>query len=200
MPSLLYIATGNAHKLAEFRQMFAAAALPWSVEGPVGGMPPVEESADTFTGNALIKARALLTLVSAKAWVLADDSGLEVAALGGAPSVRSARYAGPKAKDGENTAKLLRELAGVSEGKRTARFVCVLALIGPHGTERIFEGECAGRIGTALIGGGGFGYDPVFYPDGYAQTYAELGDEVKNRISHRARAMEKLAEYLRTMS
>jgi len=198
----LFLATGNAHKLREFQQMFAAAfrgSAEWMVDGAekLGGMPEVEESAGTFAGNALIKARALRVRAPAGAWVLADDSGLEVAALGGAPGVRSARYAGPGAKDGENTAKLLRELAKVPAGQRAARFVCMLALIGPDGAEKIFEGACAGRIGAELAGGGGFGYDPVFYPEGHTQTYAEIGDEVKNRISHRGRAVEKLVEYLR---
>ncbi|MGA2053344.1 MAG: RdgB/HAM1 family non-canonical purine NTP pyrophosphatase [Opitutales bacterium] len=199
MKFICYLATGNAHKLREFQQMLAGAGLPWAVESAakLGGMPEVEESAETFAGNALIKARALRAKAPAGAWVLADDSGLEVAALGGAPGVRSARYAGPGAKDGENTAKLLRELASVPEGKRTARFVCVLALIGPDGAEKIFEGACAGRIGTMGAGAGGFGYDPVFYPEGLAQTYAEIGEEVKNRISHRGRAVEKLAEWWR---
>jgi XTP/dITP diphosphohydrolase len=201
MTRTIYLATGNAHKVREFQQMFAAAGLPWAVEAAavLGGLPAVEESAGTFTGNALIKAKALREIAPREAWVLADDSGLEVAALGGAPGVRSARYAGEKVKDGENTAKLLRELAKVPEGKRAARFVCVLALLGPGGEEKIFEGACAGQIGTDLIGGGGFGYDPVFYPDGHAQTYAEIGDDVKNRISHRGRAMEKLAGWLNEM-
>jgi XTP/dITP diphosphohydrolase len=199
MKTVCYLATGNAHKLREFEQMFAAAGLAWEIEGAgkLGGMPAVEESAEMFAGNALIKARALRARVPAGAWVLADDSGLEVAALGGAPGVWSARFAGPQAKDGENTAKLLRELAGVPAGGRAARFVCVLALIGPGGEERIFEGACGGRIGTELAGGGGFGYDPVFYPTGFENTYAELGDEEKNGISHRGRAMEKLVEWVR---
>jgi XTP/dITP diphosphohydrolase len=205
----IFLATGNAHKLREFQQMFGAGLrgsaegglAAWVVEGAgeLGGMPEVEESAGTFAGNALIKARALRARAPAGAWVLADDSGLEVAALGGAPGVRSARYAGPGAKDGENTAKLLRELGRVPETQRAARFVCVLALIGPDGEEKMFEGACAGRIGAGLAGGGGFGYDPVFYPEGQAQTYAEIGDEEKNKISHRGRAVEKLVEYLRGM-
>lgn len=201
MAQVIFLATGNTHKLRELQQMFAAARLPWAVEGAgaVGGMPAVEESAETFAGNALIKARALRAKASSAAWVLADDSGLEVAALGGAPGVRSARYAGPSAKDVENTAKLMREMASVPEGKRAARFVCVLALIGPEGEENTFEGACAGRIGMQLAGGGGFGYDPVFYPEGFERTYAELGDEVKNTISHRGRAVEKLIEYLRPL-
>jgi XTP/dITP diphosphohydrolase len=195
----IYLATGNAHKLRELQQMFAAAALPWTVEGAaeLGGMPPVEENAGTFFGNALLKARALKKLAPKGAWVLADDSGLEVQALGGAPGVYSARYAGAGAKDGANTEKLLRTLEIIPDGSRAARFVCVLALLGPGGEEKIFEGDCRGRIGRAPSGGGGFGYDPVFFPDGFEKTFAELGDDVKNKISHRARALQKLFNYLR---
>jgi XTP/dITP diphosphohydrolase len=178
--------------------MFAAAALPWAVEGAaaIGGMPPVEETAVTFSGNALLKARALQKLAPAGAWVLADDSGLEVQALGGAPGIYSARYAGAGAPDGANTEKLLRELEIIPRAARAARFVCVLALLGPGGEEKIFEGECRGRIGRTLAGGGGFGYDPVFFPDGLDKTFAELGDDVKNKISHRARALQKLFNHL----
>jgi len=198
MVATIYLATGNAHKLREFQQMFAVAALPWKVEGAaaVGGMPAVDENAGTFAGNALIKARALRKLAPTGAWVLADDSGLEVQALGGAPGVYSARYAGVGAKDGANTEKLLRALEIIPDAARAARFVCMLALLGPGGEEKIFEGECRGRIGRELAGGGGFGYDPVFFPDGFEKTFAELGDDVKNKISHRGRALQKLFAYL----
>jgi XTP/dITP diphosphohydrolase len=201
MARTIYLATGNAHKLREFQQMFAAAGLPWRVEGAaaIGGMPPVEESAETFSGNALIKARALRLRVPAGSWVLADDSGLEVAALGGAPGVRSARYAGEGAKDGANTAKLLHELEKISDNERAARFVCVLAWLAPDGNEQIFEGECRGCIGRVPAGGGGFGYDPVFFPDGFRKTFAELGDDVKNTVSHRAKALQQLLAYLKTL-
>jgi XTP/dITP diphosphohydrolase len=179
--------------------MFAAALLPWAIEGAasLGGMPAVEENAGTFSGNALIKARALQKIAPAGAFILADDSGLEVTALGGAPGVYSARFAGVGAGDGANTEKLLQALAIIPEGGRSARFVCVLALLGPDGREKFFEGDCRGRIGQKPSGGGGFGYDPVFFPDGFAQTFAELGDEVKNKISHRARALQKLFSHLR---
>lgn len=194
----IYLATGNAHKLGEFRQLFAATILPWAIEGAaaLGGMPAVEENAGTYSGNALIKARALRQIAPAGAWVLADDSGLEVTALGGAPGIYSARFAGPGAKDGANTEKLLRALEIIPDGSRSARFVCVLALLSSDGVEKTFEGECRGRIGRAVAGGGGFGYDPVFFPDGFAQTFAELGDDVKNKISHRARALQKLFAFL----
>ncbi len=196
----IYLATGNAHKLRELQQMFAVASLPWVVEGAaaLGGMPEVEEDAGTFPGNALLKARALRKIAPQDAWVLADDSGLEVTALGGAPGVYSARYAGVGAKDGANTEKLLRALAIIPDGARSARFVCVLALLGPDGRESFFEGECRGRIGRTLAGGGGFGYDPVFFPEGFDKTFAELGDDVKNKISHRGTALKKLFAHLRS--
>ena len=198
MASAIYLATGNNHKLREFQQMFAAAGLPFAVEGAtaLGGMPEVEENAGTFAGNALIKARALRKLAPTGSWVLADDSGLEVPALGGAPGVYSARYAGVGAKDGANTEKLLRALEIIPDRARSARFVCVLALLAPDGSEQTFEGECRGRIGRELAVGGGFGYDPVFFPDGFDKTFAELGDEVKNKISHRGRALQKLFAFL----
>jgi XTP/dITP diphosphohydrolase len=201
MTRALYLATGNAHKLREFQQMFAAAGLPWTVLGAavLGGMPLVDENAGTFSDNALLKARALQKLAPQDAWVLADDSGLEVSALGGAPGVHSARYAGPGAQDGANTEKLLRALAIVPDGSRAARFVCVLALLGPAGAEKLFEGECRGRIGRAPSGGGGFGYDPVFFPEGFEKTFAELGDDVKNKISHRGLALRKLFAYFRSL-
>jgi len=199
MSQTIYLATGNAHKLRELQQMFAAANLPWAIEGAaaLGGMPEVDENAGTFSGNALLKARALQERAPKEAWVLADDSGLEVSVLGGAPGVHSARYAGVGAKDGANTEKLLRALEIIPDGVRVARFVCVLALLGPKGEEKIFEGECRGRIGRTLAGGGGFGYDPVFFPDGFEKTFAEIGDDVKNKISHRGTALKKLFAWLR---
>jgi len=180
--------------------MFASASLPWTIEGApaIGGMPHVDENAGTFSGNALLKAHALRKLAPPEAWVLADDSGLEVQALGGAPGVHSARYAGPGAKDGANTDKLLRAMAIIPDGSRAARFVCMLALLGPAGEEKLFEGVCRGRIGRAPSGGGGFGYDPVFYPDGFDKSFAELGDDVKNKISHRGVALRKLFNNLRS--
>ena len=181
--------------------MFAVASLPWVIDGAttLGGMPDVDENAGAFTGNALIKARALHKIAPAGAWVLADDSGLEVNALGGAPGVFSARFAGVGAKDGANTEKLLKALEIIPDGSRSARFVCVLVLLGPDGKEKFFEGDCRGRIGRVPSGGGGFGYDPVFFPDGFEKTFAELGDDVKNKISHRARALQKLFLHLRSV-
>lgn len=195
----LYLATGNAHKVEEFGQLLAAAELPVTLLSAtsVGGMPEVDETATTFAGNARIKAEALRALVPHDSWVLADDSGLEVDALGGAPGIRSARYAGEKASDGDNRQKLLAEMKHVPESQRRARFVCVLALLGPH-ESHLFEGTCSGRMIESESGAGGFGYDPLFRPDGFEATFAEMPGDLKNRISHRGRALEKLAAWLRT--
>jgi len=150
----------------------------------------VEEDGETFLENALIKARKISKETGLA--VLAEDSGLEVTALGGAPGVRSARFAGEGAEDRDNIAKLLRLLEGVKN--RSARFVCVAALHFPDGRELVAEGELGGRIAHEMRGESGFGYDPVFIPEGFEETLAELGPELKNELSHRRRALEKLKE------
>jgi XTP/dITP diphosphohydrolase len=232
----LVIATRNAHKVGEIRAIlgpgFRYLALDDFPEAP-----EVVEDAGTFAGNATKKAVALAKwlgrtekLVSdstakttsgqcGQALVLADDSGLEVGALNGAPGVHSARYAAlDTGKPGnsptaENNAKLLRLLGELPVNRRTARFRCVLALTPVPGAEdegaspvcyaeeaeletELFEGACEGRIGLAPRGRGGFGYDPLFMPSGYEQTFGELSEEVKNRLSHRAKALEKLRRWL----
>ena len=195
----LFIATSNEHKAAEFARLLAGRGLTgWTVlsAAEAGGMPPVEETAEDFEGNAWLKARAMKERAGRRGWVVADDSGLEVDALGGAPGVRSARFAGESATDAENNARLLRELAGRPIAERRARFRCVLALLAPDGREESFTGVCEGRIAGAPSGGGGFGYDPLFIPEGYESPFAELGETVKNRISHRARAWGLLVERL----
>jgi XTP/dITP diphosphohydrolase len=191
MPRLL-IATKNAHKTEEFRALLGPA---WEVSD-LNAHPevtPPEETGDTFAENAAIKAEAAAARFPGL--VLADDSGLEVDALAGAPGVRSARYAGERATDAENRAKLLRELSG--QERRTARFRCALALARPSGETQVFPGAVEGRILEAERGAGGFGYDALFVPEGYDLTFAELPAEVKNRESHRARAMRKAIEHLR---
>lgn len=160
-------------------------------------MPAVVEDAGTFVGNARKKARALHAKLPPGSWALADDSGVCVDALDGGPGVDSAYYAGPQGDPAANLAKLVTVMRDVPEARRGAHFTCVLLLIGPEGDEHVFEGQCPGRLRRDPRGGAGFGYDPLFVPEGYEQTYAELGDEVKNQISHRARAWEKLAEWLR---
>ncbi len=163
----------------------------------VGGMPPVEEDTGTFLGNARKKALALRARLPAGAWALADDSGLCVDALDGAPGVESAYYAGPQGDGAANLRKLLATLRDVPDERRGAHFRCVLLLLGPDGEEHSFEGRCPGRLLREARGGAGFGYDPIFVPEGFTQSYAELGDDVKNRISHRARAWAELATWAR---
>jgi XTP/dITP diphosphohydrolase len=123
---------------------------------------------------------------------MADDSGLEVDALGGAPGILSARYAGSGASDGDNLAKLLEAIKDVSKSKRTARFRCVLCLIDPDGNISHYDGTCIGRIATESLGSEGFGYDPAFIPDGYTETFGQLSESLKGQLSHRAKAVESL--------
>ncbi|HWA86290.1 MAG TPA: RdgB/HAM1 family non-canonical purine NTP pyrophosphatase [Opitutus sp.] len=194
-----YLASNNAHKAAEFAALAAASGLPIEIVSAqaAGGMPAVTEDAGTFTGNARKKARALRAKVPAEAGVIADDSGLCVDALDGAPGVESAYYAGPEGDAAANLAKLVRAMQDVTEDRRGAHFVCVLVVLTADGTEEVFEGVCGGSLVREPRGGAGFGYDPLFVPDGHAQTYAELGDDVKNRVSHRARAWARFAEWVR---
>lgn len=180
MKKRLFVATHNAHKVREI-----AAILPdWEIvpDNPAG----VEENAPDFVGNALVKVRAIAARHRGD-WCLADDSGLEVAALGGAPGVRSARYAGEPSDTAANNALLLKNLAGVSD--RRANFTCAIALVAPDGTERTVEGKCFGAIADAPSGAAGFGYDPLFVPDGFTRSFAELSADEKNAISHRGRAL-----------
>jgi len=191
--------------VAEFRALAesVAAAPPAAGEGiefasaaDVGGMPAVTEDAGTFSGNAQKKARALLGRLPEGGWVLADDSGLCVEALGGSPGVESAYFAGPKGDPAANLAKLVEAMRDVPDGLRAAEFVCVLALCGPAGVERFFEGRCPGRLAREPRGGAGFGYDPLFVPSGFETTLAEMPAAKKNRIGHRGRAWAKCAAWL----
>lgn len=160
------------------------------------GMPEVSEDGATFEENAAIKALAIQPLIPRGAWVLADDSGLEVPALDGAPGVRSARYAGAGATDAANNLKLLHELEGIPDADRTARFVCVLLLRSSTDEIHRFTGICHGRILESPRGTGGFGYDPLFQPEGLESSFAELPPGEKNRISHRAKAVDRLARWV----
>lgn len=223
----LLIATRNAHKTGEI-QAILGPAFRFLTLNDFPAAPAVIEDAATFAGNAARKATALARWLAENrspaagrpAFVLADDSGLEVDALAGAPGVHSARFAALDAAtppgaagnspDAANNAKLLRLLAAVPAAKRTGRFRCVIALVPvPEPTvhnaspvcfademeARIFEGACEGRIQLAASGQGGFGYDPLFVPDGFTQSFAELGEEVKNRLSHRAKALAGLKQF-----
>lgn len=198
-PAEILFATGNAHKVAEMAAFAMASAS--QTGGPLvkvvmpPHMPPVVEDAGTFEGNAAKKARALRERAP-DSWILADDSGLCVDALGGAPGVESANYAGPAASGPANVAKLLDALKEVPPERRTARFVCVLCVIAPDGRETLFEGHVGGTILGEPRGDGGFGYDPVFKPHGFAGSFAELGEAVKNPVSHRGRAWRELAAWL----
>jgi XTP/dITP diphosphohydrolase len=189
----LILATGNKHKLREMRELLPELdlqPLPPGVE-----MPP--EDGDSFAANALIKARAVRAATGEP--VLADDSGIAAEALGGAPGIYSARFAGEGASDEVNLAKLLREVAAVG-GSRRASYVCILALIDAAGEEHLFEGECHGTLLEEGRGEGGFGYDPAFVPDDTGpedqRTYSQLSDAEKHAISHRGRAARRLAARL----
>ena len=202
MPTLL-IASRNVHKAEEIAAILGDDFTVQTL-AKFPASPEVVEDGDTCAANAVKKATEIADWLGFQArpdLVLADDSGLEVDALDGAPGIHSARYAGGdnNAPDVANNAKLLRELAGVPEDNRGAQFHCVLALValGQAAEVRTFEGICRGRIAQAEGGQGGFGYDPLFVPDGHELSFAELGREVKNAISHRAQALAKLAEYFR---
>ena len=186
----LLVATRNKHKLEEIRQIFALPGLALLAADEVAGLPEdVVEDADTFEGNALKKARELCA--ASGLWTLADDSGLEVVALDNAPGVLSARYAGEPCSYPANNAKLLDALKGIAD--RRARFRCVIALCAPDGRAWTVEGRCEGNIIEAPRGSNGFGYDPLFVPEGHAQTFAELDSETKNALSHRGNALRRAA-------
>ncbi len=181
----LLIATGNRHKFQEIRAILRVDHLQLVGLSDIPDAPMVEEDGDTFESNAAKKASVLARFSGW--WTLADDSGLEVNALGGAPGVWSARYAGLPSNDAANNGKLLDAMKG--EANRRAQFRCSIALSDPFGVTRIVSGVCSGTLLGELHGGGGFGYDPLFVPDGFDMTFAEIDSELKNRISHRAKAL-----------
>jgi XTP/dITP diphosphohydrolase len=189
----LLVATGSAHKLIELQRLFGDLPIDLVTLRDVGMTDEAPEDGATFEENALQKARWYAEASSE--WTLADDSGLEVAALKGAPGVYTRRYAGPDATDVQNYEKLLVETAGVTD--RSARFVCTMALIDPvNGSERTFRGECPGTLTTAPRGDFGFGYDPIFEVDG--RTMAERAPAEKDALSHRGRAAALVAAALRS--
>jgi XTP/dITP diphosphohydrolase len=223
--SALLTATRNAHKAREIQQILGG-DFQYLTLCDFPGAPAVVEDAATFAGNAAKKAggladwlalnfsavRAAVARPEGTLYILADDSGLEVDVLNGAPGVHSARFAGldfggaANSSDADNNAKLLRLLRDVPMERRTGRFRCVLAwrelvmssngLVEFGNEAKFFDGACDGRISFSEAGAGGFGYDPLFVPNGHSQSFAELGDAVKNGMSHRARALQKLKEYL----
>jgi XTP/dITP diphosphohydrolase len=194
-PSRLAIASKNLHKLREIRAICSDWPVEWvTVETHGGVWPEVDEPHDTYLRNALDKAHAVALALGVPA--VADDSGLEVDALGGAPGARSARYAGRDATDAQNRRQLLAALKGVPGSGRSARFRCVTAVAWPDGREVHAEGVCEGTLATKERGSGGFGYDPLFVPEGWDRTMAELEPAEKDRISHRGRAFRALAALL----
>ena len=205
----LFIATRNAHKVDEIRQILGSNHRYVTLRD-FPNAPEVVEDADTFDGNARKKAIELARWLTTQPetemrdlYVLADDSGLEVDALNGAPGVHSARFAADdktkgNSPDAANNAKLLRLLQNVSAEKRTARFRCVIAFVPVSDPTKVkvFDGACEGRIDFSPRGDHGFGYDPLFVPNGYNQSFAELGEAEKNKLSHRAKALAKLQSAL----
>lgn len=183
----IVIASHNAHKIQEIREIFDLPGVEWVSAAAFPEVPEVREDQPTLEGNAIKKARELA--LATGLWTLADDSGLEVAALHEAPGVFSARYAGEPCNPAKNNAKLLRELAG--ECNRAARFRCVAALSDPAGQVQTVSGYCPGQIIDELRGAQGFGYDPLFIPAGHTHTFAEMGNDIKNKLSHRGQAMRQ---------
>ena len=181
----LVLATQNVKKLEELRALLDLPAMEVVCALDIPGVPEVVEDGKTFHDNAIKKAVTLSRITGC--WALADDSGLEVEALDGAPGIYSARYAGEPVDYAANNTKLLDALRGCTN--RRARFRCVIALSSPQGEARCVEGTCPGLIIESLKGGKGFGYDPLFQPDGFMQTFAEMEAAAKNRISHRGRAL-----------
>ena len=195
------IATNNAHKVSEIRSALNFEGWEFKTLAEAGLASDPVEDADSFEGNARIKARAAAEAVRAAgltAAVLADDSGLAVDALDGAPGVYSSRYAGADGDDGANNAKLLAKLAAVPDGERTARFVCTLVFMDEDGTETVARGTIEGAIGREARGSEGFGYDPLFIPDAFggALTLAEVPQARKNAVSHRGNALRALRDSL----
>ena len=191
------IATNNAHKVSEITTALDFDGWEFKTLAEVSVASNPAEDADSFEGNARIKANAAREACRAaglEVATLADDSGLEVDALGGAPGVYSSRYAGVDGDDAANNAKLLRELAGVADDDRTARFVCTLVFLDVDGTDHVARGVVEGRIGREGRGSEGFGYDPLFFPDEFEgeRTLAEVSQSQKNAISHRGRALREL--------
>lgn len=183
----LLIATTNPHKIEEIRAIFSIPSLELVAPRDLGISAEVDEDGATFEANAAKKAATLARLSGL--WALADDSGLEVESIGNEPGVRSARYAGEPVNYEANNRKLLRAIP--SGATRRARFRCAIALASPQGEVRTVEGECRGSIADAPRGKGGFGYDPLFVPDGYAETFGEMDSALKNNLSHRGAALRK---------
>ncbi|MFA5576655.1 MAG: RdgB/HAM1 family non-canonical purine NTP pyrophosphatase [Tissierellaceae bacterium] len=189
----LVVSTGNQHKLEEIRRILKALPIEVLSKKDIGlNNVKVIEDGKTLEENSLKKAKALAE--KTEYMVLADDSGLFVDILGGQPGVFSSRYGGEEGNDKKNNIKLLQELGNIPMNKRTAKFITIMVLITEDKESIIVRGECKGLIGIEAVGYNGFGYDPLFIPEGYNKTFAELGQDVKNKISHRARALKNLRD------
>lgn len=195
-PPRVALATRNAHKIRELERICADWPVEWvTVEDrDPSDLPDVEETGETYLENATLKAVAVAAALGIPA--LADDSGIEVDALGGRPGVRSARYAGEGATDEQNLRELMRAIRGIPAGGRTARYRCSAVLAHPDGTIEHADGTCEGILEASPRGSGGFGYDPIFQPAGWDETMAQLTPEQKDRISHRGRAFRALRDLL----
>ena len=190
----LIVATGHQNKMREIRAIFGDGEMEILSMKEAGIDVDVEENGTTFAENALIKARAISNICHEL--VLADDSGLEIDALGGEPGIYSARYLGHDTSYDLKNKNLIERLEGVPDEKRTARFVCAMAAVFPDGREETVVGTMEGRIGYEIAGSNGFGYDPIFYLPEYQKTSAEISPEEKNAISHRGKALRAIAERL----
>ena len=193
-PPRLIVATRNAHKSTEIRSMIGGEFEVLDATN-FPELPEIEETGTTFLENARLKALGISSRV--EGWVLSDDSGLEVDALGGAPGVWSSSYGGEEGNHGKNNARLLAEMVGISD--RAARFRCTMVLARGGVEQANFHGTVEGRLIDRPSGTGGFGYDPLFIPAGHERTFAELGDEVKNSLSHRSRALAQVMDFLRNL-
>ena len=191
----IIVATRNRGKVREIRKALKGAGLKIYSLADFSDVPGIEEDGRTFAENALKKARFFSKYFGMSA--MADDSGLEVDALGGLPGVYSARYSGEGASDRENNQKLLSEMEGIPFSKRGASFRCVMAIVSHGGNEAVVEGSCRGKIGTRGVGRKGFGYDHLFVLSQYGKTMAQLTVEEKNRVSHRGKALRKLKTVMR---
>lgn len=191
----IVLATRNRKKVEEMKRIFAGFDINFVTLDAFPGCPDVEEDGRTFRSNAVKKAVSAARFTGCPA--LADDSGLEVTALGGAPGVFSARYAGEGAADRENVTKLMREMRNVTDEERQARFACCIAFALPDGKVRTFSGYARGTIGRRRRGANGFGYDPVFHPLGHDRTFAQMTASEKDGLSHRGKAMSKLRHFLK---
>lgn len=196
MQRTLVLGTNNKHKVAEIEPLLEGLPVRLRAAGEYGYFNP-DENGSTAEENALLKAHTAMVLSGE--WAIADDTGLEIDALDGRPGIHAARYAGPECNFDNNIRKALSELENVPDEKRTARFVCVIALCRPGHEPLTFRGECAGRILRARRGTGGFGYDPVFMMEGLDKTFAELSAAEKNTLSHRARAVTACRRTLETL-